>query len=288
MLLAWLDAHKLGGDIVFRMEDLDPARSRTAFAEAIADDLRWLGLCWDKGYPEAEYTQSRRAALYADAFELLRRQNLLYPCWCSRAERLAASAPHEGENHHDAGCRCARMTQSEQLAMETTGRKPAWKIRAPDIEITVRDAHYGVLTQNLARDRGDFIVRRADGVFSYQFAVSFDDAVMGIGRVVRGHDLLTCAPQQAWLIDLFGGKVPAYAHGPLLVTDGRKLSKRLGDLSTQALRLRFSPEELIGILAHAVGLIDRPEPITAQELVPLFAWDKISRKDIPFPATLLP
>lgn len=288
MLLAWLDARKQGGPIVFRMEDLDPARSRTAYAEAIADDLRWLGLCWDRGYPEEEYAQSRRTALYADAFEALRRQGLIYPCWCSRAERLAASAPHEGESHHDAGCRCARMTQSERLAMQAAGRKPAWKIRVPDIDIAVCDAHYGALTQNLARDRGDFIVRRADGVFAYQFAVSFDDAAMGIGRVVRGRDLLSSAPQQSWLIGLLGGKAPVYAHGPLLVTDGRKLSKRLGDLSTQALRSCFSAEDLIGILAHAVGLIDRPEPIAAQELVPLFDWDKISREDIPLPAALLP
>lgn len=280
MLLAWLDARSLGGSIVFRMEDLDPARSSREYAEAIAADLRRLGLDWERGYPAPEYCQSARTALYTDAFEALRRQGLVYPCWCSRAERLAASAPHPGEQHRDPGCRCAHLTQGERLALETSGRRPAWKLRVPDIDITVRDAHYGARTQNLARDCGDFIVRRADGVFAYQFAVSFDDAAMGIGRVVRGRDLLDSAPRQAWLIGLFGGEVPTYAHGPMILTDGRKMSKRLGDLSTEALLQRHSPEALIGILAHAIGLLDRPEPIPARELLPLFSWDKISREDV--------
>lgn len=287
MLLAWLDARKMDGEVVFRMEDLDPARSSAVYAAAIADDLRALGLDWDSGYPASEYCQSARTALYADAFGALRRQGLVYPCWCSRAERLAASAPHPGEQHHDPGCRCAHLTQSERLALETSGRKPAWKIRVPDKDITVRDAHYGPLTQNLARDCGDFIVRRADGVFAYQFAVSFDDAAMGIGRVVRGRDLLDSAPRQAWLIGLFGGEAPTYAHGPMILTDGRKMSKRFGDLSTGALLQHHSPEALIGLLAHAIGLIDRPEPIAARELIPLFDWDKIARADVPLDTTSL-
>lgn len=287
MLLAWLDARRLGGSMTFRMEDLDPARSSTVYAEAIANDLRTLGLDWEIGWPEAEYSQSARTALYTEAFENLRRQGLVYPCWCSRAERLAASAPHPGEQHRDPGCRCAHLTQRERLALEASGRRPAWKIRVPDIDITVRDAHYGALTQNLARDCGDFIVRRADGVFAYQFAVSLDDAAMGIGRVVRGRDLLDSAPRQAWLIGLFGGEAPIYAHAPLLLTDGRKMSKRFGDLSTGALLRRHSPEALIGLLAHAVGLLDRPNPISARELIPLFGWDKIPREDIALPSGFL-
>lgn len=287
MLLAWLDARKQGGPIVFRMEDLDPARSSNEYAAAIAADLRTLGLDWDSGWPEKEYCQSARTALYEDAFDCLRRQGLLYPCWCSRAERLAASAPHPGEQHRDPGCRCAHLTQGERLALEASGRRPAWKIRVPDRDVTVNDAHYGTLTQNLARDCGDFIVRRADGVFAYQFAVSFDDAAMDIGRVVRGRDLLDSAPRQAWLIALFGGSAPVYAHGPLLVADGRKMSKRLGDLSTQALLQRHTPQALVGMLAHAVGLIDRPEPVAAHELVADFDWAKVSREDVPMPPALL-
>ncbi len=281
MLLAWLDARRLGGKLIFRMEDLDPVRSDPVYAAAIADDLRWLGLDWDLGYPDPAFSQSRRTALYEDAFALLSEQGLVYPCWCSRAERLAAAAPHPGEAQHDPGCRCAHLTQSERRALEQSGRRPAWKLRVPDLDVTVRDAHYGPITRNLARDDGDFIIRRSDGVFAYQLAVSLDDAAMGVGRVVRGRDLLTCAPRQAWLIGLLGGQPPVYAHGPLLLTDRRKLSKRLGDLSTQTLRRRFTPEALIGRLAFAAGLLDRPESVSARELAADFDWSRVSREDIP-------
>ncbi len=288
MLLAWLDARHLGGELVFRMEDLDPARSNVKYAEAIADDLRWLGLDWDCGYPDPAFCQSRRSALYEDAFASLAASGLVYPCWCSRAERLAASAPHPGELQHDPGCRCARFDESERRRLMESGRRPAWKLRVPDIAVTIEDAHYGAVTHDLARDDGDFILRRADGVFAYQLAVSVDDAAMGIGRVVRGRDLLSSAPKQAWLITQLGGEPPVYAHAPLLLSGERKLSKRMGDLSTQALRSRFTPEALLGQLAHAAGLIDRPEPVSARELAAGFDWSRVTRDDIPLPPAPLP
>ncbi len=282
MLLAWLDARALGGSLVFRMEDLDPARSRAEYALAIAENLRWLGLDWDEGYPTADYCQSERRSYYDEAFLSLQARDLLYPCYCSRAERLAAAAPHEGEEHRDSGCRCARLTAKERLALETEGRRPAWKIRVPDREIEICDAHYGRFSQNLAQEVGDFILRRADGVFAYQLAVTVDDALMGVTRVVRGRDLLSSSPRQAWLAELFGAEPPAYAHGPLLLFDRRKMSKRFGDLSGAALRGRFRPEDLVGLLAHRLGLLERAEPITARELLPLFDWNKITREDIAY------
>ena len=283
MLLAWLDCRSQGGEMVFRMEDLDPARSKPAFAEAMADDLRWLGLDWDRGWPEDEaYAQSKRTAIYEDAFETLRARNLVYPCWCTRSERLAAaSAPHPGEREHDGGCRCAHMTRAEREAMMLTGRRPAWKLRCPDEDITVLDGHYGAFTQNPAREVGDFIVRRADGVFAYQLAVSVDDMLMGITRVVRGRDLLSSAPRQKWLIETLGGAAPDYCHGPLLTGDGTgKLSKRLGSLSTQVLRKEKRPEEVLGTLAHLCGLTETDDPISARELIPGFSWEKVRREDI--------
>ena len=106
MLLAWLDCRALNGELIFRMEDLDPARSRPEYAAAIADDLHWLGLDWDRGWPEPGWEQSARTARYEAAFRRLDEMGLVYPCWCSRAERLAAaSAPHRGEALHDSGCR---------------------------------------------------------------------------------------------------------------------------------------------------------------------------------------
>ena len=284
MLLAWLDARAQNGRLIFRMEDLDPARSKAEYIRALADDLRWLGLDWDGGFPDPAYCQSRRTALYETAFRSLAEGGYVYPCWCTRAQRLAAaSAPHSGEADYDPGCPCARLTEAQRRALFQSGRAPAWKLRAPDRSITVHDGHYGPYTQNLAREAGDFILRRADGVFAYQLAASVDDMLMGVTRVVRGRDLLSSAPRQAWLIQALGGAAPSYCHGPLLTAGGEKLSKRLGSLSTQALRRALTPEALLGELACLCGLLPAPEPISARELIPLFSWDKIPREDIPLP-----
>ena len=283
MLLAWLDCRSLGGEMIFRMEDLDPARSKPVFAEAMADDLRWLGLDWDRGWPEEEaYAQSKRTAIYEEAFETLRERDLVYPCWCTRSERLAsASAPHPGEREHDSGCRCAHMTAAEQKTMRLTGRHPAWKLRSPDKAITVPDGHYGLFIQNPAREVGDFIIRRADGVFAYQLAVSVDDMRMGVTRVVRGRDLLSSAPRQKWLIETLGGVAPDYCHCPLLTGGGTgKLSKRLGSLSTQVLRKEKRPEEVLGTLSYLCGLTETADPVSALELIPVFSWEKIRTEDI--------
>ena len=284
MLLAWLDCRSLNGEMVFRMEDLDPARSKRVFAEAMAEDLRWLGLDWDRGWPEdGSYAQSKRTAIYEEAFEALKARNLVYPCWCTRSERLAAaSAPHPGEREHDSGCRCAHLTAAEREAMRLTGRRPAWKCRCPDEAITVLDGHYGAFTQNPAREAGDFIIRRADGVFAYQLAVSADDMLMGVTRVVRGHDLLSSAPRQKWLIETLGGMAPDYCHCPLLTGGGTgKLSKRLGSLSTEILRKEKRPEEVIGELAFLCGLSDTAESVSARELLGGFSWDRVKTEDVP-------
>ncbi len=209
---------------------------------------------------------------------------LVYPCYCSRAERLAAAAPHPGERTAEPGCRCAELSRREREQRELSGRRPAWKIRAPDEDITIRDGHYGAFTQNPAREGGDFILRRSDGVFAYQLAVSVDDMLMGVTRVVRGRDLLSSAPRQAWLIKLFGGTAPAYCHGPLLLSAPggaeRKLSKRLGSLSTQALRQDLTPEALTGRLAFLCGLVPTDEPVTPRELAARFDWARVSTEDI--------
>jgi len=284
MLLAWLDVRARNGRLLFRMEDLDPARSKPEYVAALPRDLRWLGLDWDEGYPDPGYAQSGRTALYEDAFRLLEDRDLVYPCWCTRAERLAAaSAPHPGEAVGDPGCPCARLTRRERAELAAAGRKPAWKLRVPDETVTVEDGHYGACSQNLAREGGDFIVRRRDGVFAYQLAVSVDDMLMGVTRVVRGRALLSSAPRQAWLIRTQGGTPPAYCHAPLLVSGGEKMSKRLGSRSTEALREALSPEELTGRLAHLCGLIDRDEPLAPRELIAGFSWSRVCREDIVLP-----
>ncbi len=281
MLLAWLDCRAQNGKLIFRMEDLDPARSKREYVEAMAGDLRWLGLDWDEGWPDPAYAQSRRTARYEAAFRELRERGLCYPCWCSRAERLAAaSAPAPGEEQFDPGCRCARLTEGERELCFRTERPPAWKLRAPDREIVLLDGHYGLLRQNPAREGGDFVIRRADGVYAYQLAVSVDDWEMGVTRVVRGRDLLDSAPRQKWVIETLGGRAPDYCHTPL-ITDGRgKLSKRLGSLSTQVLRRELRPEELLGKLAFLCGLLEREEDASPRELLQVFSWDRVKTEDI--------
>lgn len=278
-LLAWLDIRHCGGKLVFRMEDLDPARSSEIFAQNIASALKTLGLDWDEGYPDVNYSQSERTALYDDVFEQLLKKNMLYPCYCSRSERLAASAPHTGYPHSDHGCKCRHYTKSERMELEAAGRHPAWKIKVPDKVIRFTDGHYGDFSENLA-DSGDFIVKRSDGIFAYQLAVSFDDMAMGIDRVVRGRDLLSSTARQIWLISELGGKAPEYCHAPLLVTGScRKLSKRFGDLNTDALLERYAPDELLGYISGLLGLSDgRPE--SAQSLLEHFNWRNVSKDDI--------
>ena len=278
-LLAWLDVRAQGGKLVFRMEDLDPDRSFEKFEKRICDDLKFLGLDWDIGYGYADgFSQSGRTPLYEEAFELLKKKDLVYPCYCSRNQRLAASAPHAGEKH-DSSCPCRYLTKQERLQLEASGKKPAWKIKVPDKTISFTDGHYGEQRENLL-DGGDFIIKRSDGVFAYQFAVSVDDMDMGINRVVRGRDLLSSTAKQIFLINELGGTAPEYCHSPLIVTnDGRKMSKRSGDLSMEVLREKYSAEEIIGYLAKLLKLGDG-NPISADELISAFSWDKVPKDDI--------
>ena len=281
-LLAWLDVRSQNGTLIFRLEDLDPARSETEYANLMAEDLHWLGLDWDTGwFPDRNnnYSQGQRSELYEEAFEKLRRKDLLYPCYCSRSQRLAASAPHPGEKH-DSSCSCRYLTASERNALERKGKKPAWKVIVPDRQISFEDGHYGLQSENLC-EQGDFIVRRSDGVFAYQLAVSVDDSLMGINSVVRARDLMSSSFRQIWLIEELGFSPPKYSHAPLLVSSaGRKLSKREGDLNMEALRERFTAEELLGHLAVMAGIIDEYQPLSSDALIPLFSWDRIVKKDI--------
>lgn len=289
-LLAWLDVRSLGGRMLFRLEDLDPERSYKEYADLMAEDLLWMGLDWDDGWrPDsgAEYAQGNRMALYEQAFQELSDRNLLYPCYCSRAQRLAASAPHPSEAR-EGGCGCRMMTDANRRLMEKNHRLPATKVHVPNAEISFMDGHYGPQMFSFRSGRDDFIVRRADSVFAYQLAVSYDDAVMGVTRVVRARDLLDSTPKQIWLMKQLGFPPLTYCHGPLLVAEeGRKMSKRDGDLNMEALRERNTPEELCGKLAYLAGLIPEPAPIKAADLVPIFSWNKVKKQDIILPNDLL-
>ena len=280
-LLAWLDARAAGGELVLRIEDLDPERCTLERAAQVMDDLAWLGLDWDEGGLAPDYLQSRRSHLYAAAFEELRAQGLIYPCYCTRAERLAVSAPHRSDGTVVYSGRCAALTAEERAALEASGRRPAWRVRVPDRELTIPDGNMGWYTENLRRDCGDFILRRSDGVWAYQLAVVVDDALMGVTRVVRGSDLLDSTPRQLWLCDALNFDPPEYAHVPLLLApDGRRLAKRDRDQELGQLQETYTAPELVGHLAHLAGLIPEYEPITPAQLVPLFHWDKVPKEDL--------
>ena len=280
-LLAWLDARSAGGKLVLRIEDLDTQRTSRSFAAQLMDDLRWLGLDWDEGGLEPAYMQSCRTAFYEEAFRALAEKGLVYPCFCTRTERMAASAPHREDGAVVYSGKCFHLTEAERGLLERQGRRPAWRVRCPDLTVTVEDGNCGTYSENLAQDCGDFIVRRSDGVFAYQLAVVVDDALMGVNHVVRGRDLLCSAPRQAWLHRVLGYEPPEFFHTPLLLApDGRRLAKRDRDLDMGALRERYGPEELVGLLAWYAGLLDRREKVTAKELIPRFSWAKVPKSDV--------
>ncbi|MBO4418731.1 MAG: tRNA glutamyl-Q(34) synthetase GluQRS [Oscillospiraceae bacterium] len=273
-LLAWCALRAEGGEMVLRMEDLDPQRTSPEFAALIRRDLLRFGLNWDREVP----CQSSRTAAYDEAFAKLEALGLIYPCYCSRSEVHAASAPHLGQSEFVYAGTCRNLTPEQRAAKN---RLPAWRLRVPGEEWTVRDGLQGDYTELLSRDCGDFVLRRADGVYAYQLAVTVDDADNGVTQVVRGRDLLASTPRQMYLFSLLGKPAPEYFHVPLLLApDGRRLSKRDGDLDLDSLLTRFTPEQIIGALAFAAGLIDRREPISARELAAEFDWKKVQKEDI--------
>ena len=273
-LIAWLSVRSRGGQMVLRMEDLDTQRTSDAFAQALREDLLWLGLDWDL----ETQPQSQRSGVYARYFEQLSDLKLLYPCYCTRSQLHSVNAPHLSDGTYVYPGTCRTLTPQQQAAF---GRAPAWRVKVPDKVWTVEDHIQGTYRENLAADCGDFVVRRADGVYVYQLAVTVDDGEAGVTEVVRGTDLLSSAPRQMYLQELFGFSHPEYAHVPLLLaSDGRRLSKRDRDLDLGALRQRLKPEQLIGILGCTAGLLEDPTPISAWELTTEFSWDKLQKQAI--------
>lgn len=290
-LIAWLAAKSQVGTIVLRNEDLDVDRTRQEYFAQAQRDLEALGLFWDEGGdssgPHAPYSQSKRGGFYTAQLQKLEALGLVYPCFCSRAQLHAASAPHasDGEPIYAGTCRGLTAAQVEERRKT---RSPALRLQVPDQRVAFTDLHYGPQEQHLPTGCGDFILRRSDGVFAYQLAVVADDGDMGVTQVVRGRDLLSSTPRQILLFRLLGYPVPEFGHTPLvLASDGRRLSKRDGDQSLAGLRSRgFSPKDVVGALAHLGGLLPEPMAVTPQELLPLFDWSKLPQEDIRIPEAL--
>ncbi len=269
-LLSWLSVKSKKGQWLLRIEDIDPQRSRQTYADLLMKDLEWLGLTWD-GTP---VYQHERGEFYQEAFERLRVKGLTYPCYCTRADLLATQAPHESDGRVVYKGTCRNLPPQP-------GKAAATRLIVPQRAITFTDGHYGTHTVDLSKDVGDFIIRRKDGAWAYQLAVVVDDALMGVTEVVRGRDLLLSTPQQMYVAELLGYPAPHFIHLPLLYnTEGQRLSKRDNSLDMGSLREHYQAEEIIGQLAFWAGLQTEASPITAENLIPLFSWNKIPCKDI--------
>lgn len=290
-LLAWLHAKSQGGSIVLRIEDLDKVRCPRPNADLLAKDLEWLGLTWDSGaYCGADseaYFQSQRFPIYADYFAKLQEAKLIYPCFCSRGQLHAAEAPHLSDGRVLYAGTCRQLSPAEQEERAKL-RRPAYRLRVTDEAICFTDGNYGAQQYNLNEESGDFIVRRSDGVYAYQLAVTIDDALMGVTQVVRGCDLLSSTPLQLYIYKLLGFTPPEFFHIPLLMApDGRRLAKRDKDLDLSVMRQQYdSPEPIIGYLAYLAGQLPKPEPITAAELAKIFKPANIPTANIAVPPQL--
>lgn len=272
-LMAWLIAKSQDGRIVLRIEDLDRQRSKPEFIDGVQNDFVMLGLTWDEG----PYFQHDREEAYRAAYDALAHKDLVYSCFCSRADLHAASAPHRGEKLVYPGtCRSLSAEERRQRAMY---KNPAMRLLVPHRDYSFVDQIQGPYRQTLDTECGDFLIRRSDGAFAYQLAVVVDDAEQGITSVVRGMDLLCSTPQQMYLQDILGYQHPDYAHVPLLVAEqDRRLSKRDHDASLDALLERFkTPEGVIGHIAWLTGIQEADEPASPEQLLQGFDITSVAR-----------
>lgn len=279
-LASWVVARRAGGRVRLRIEDIDRPRVVPGSRERIEEDLLWLGLDWDG----APILQSERTGIYEQALATLVARGLVYPCDCSRAEiGRVASAPHPGDETVYPGlCRDRDPTRPMK-------RPPALRFRVPDTTITCDDAVAGPIAQDLARDVGDFVLRRGDGVFAYQLAVVADDVAMGITDVVRGADLLSSAPRQIALARALGAAPPRFAHVPMVVTpEGARIEKRTPGVTVRALRESGMPaQQIVGALAHGLGLAATNAPATALAIArAAVGMDAIAWRRTPWPFAL--
>ncbi|MCL6261949.1 tRNA glutamyl-Q(34) synthetase GluQRS [Craterilacuibacter sp. RT1T] len=250
---SYLEARTRGGEWLLRIEDLDTARQMPGAADAIVSTLASFGFEWDG---EVVY-QSRRHALYQDALAQLATQGHAYPCACTR-QQIAAHAQRGIEGYVYPGtCRTG-------LPAGVAGR--AWRLRVSEGRVAFVDGRQGHYAQDLSREIGDFVLKRADGFWAYQLAVVVDDAAQGVSDVVRGADLLVSTPRQIALMQALSLAVPRYVHLPLLVNDaGEKLSK-------QTLAPAINSHHAAAELSQALTRLGHAPPESGMDLASLWQW----------------
>jgi glutamyl-tRNA synthetase/glutamyl-Q tRNA(Asp) synthetase len=273
-LLCWLDARSRGGRVLLRLEDLDPERCRPEHREAMTGALLWLGLEFD-----AVVRQSDLAAAHAAALDRLAAGGRLYPCRCSRSDlRAHGQRARDGSFRYPGTCRGRALPGAHEGGWRAVDEP--LRVRLPSGPVALRDESGLDLGADPAEDTGDPVVRRRDGAVAYHLASVVDDAEAGVTRVVRGRDLAASTAVQVVLQRLLGLPTPRYRHHLLLLEErGGKLAKLHGAVGVDALRRVYDGPALCGLLAAAVGLLDRPDPVRPDELVATFDWSRVRERD---------
>ncbi len=282
-LVAWWHARSRGGRVLLRIEDLDADRSRPELADALREDLAWLGLDWD-GEPSV---QSAHLERFDDAVQKLLESGMAYPCICTRADlRTLAQAPHEGEVEPRYPGTCRDRFASIEEAERQAGRPVAVRLRVPPGPVTIEDGSYGPFTTDVASEVGDFLVQRRGGAPAYQLAVAVDDAAEGVSEVVRGRDLLPSAVRQWHVQNALSLPHPSWVHVPLVLdATGRRLAKHEHDLALRELRGRgVDARRIVAWAARSVG-IETKEPVSARDLVASFRLDRLPHAAVRLEAT---
>ncbi len=271
-LLSWLDARARGDRYLLRLEDVDHTRKRPHFAAQIEEDLRWIGIDWDD-----RELQSDARARHEAALDRLEAAGLLYPCRCTRADRVSGGRPApDGGWAYENRCRGRPLPAGGWR----DSREPV-RIALPDRDVVLTDESGLDLSQRPALDMGDPILVRRDGVLAYQLVVVVDDAAAGVTRIVRGRDIAPSTATQVLLQEMLGLARPEYRHHFLLLEPrGGKLAKLHGSIAARQLRAHLRAPELVGFLAHTAGLAADPSPVAPAELVPRFRWDRVRTADL--------
>lgn len=268
-LLAWAFARREGLGFHMRMEDLDE-RSRAEFYSRQLDDMSALGIDWDG---DVLY-QSSRLDRYTEVFEGLRERDLLFECYCTRRELAdVASAPHRPPGSYPGTCR--NLSEAEREAgrakLEGMNRGPAYRLKTDVLELTVQDRIAGEYTGAV----DDFVIRRGDGAFAYNFVAVVDDGDYAITQIVRADDLLSSTPRQVYLQRLLGFETPEYIHVPLVVNlEGARLAKRDGAVTIADLaEFGWGAEDVRALLLESLGLPADAQPADiSPEAIPREPW----------------
>ncbi|MEO6436599.1 MAG: tRNA glutamyl-Q(34) synthetase GluQRS [Tepidisphaeraceae bacterium] len=283
-LINWLLARQNGWKILLRIEDLDGPRIKRGADQQVIEDLRWLGIDWDKG----PIYQSQRIERYRAALDQLLASKRAYPCICTRKEvDAAASAPHaeDGAAVYPGTCR-DRYATREDARRDSGAREPAIRFDTRGAVIDFSDSLSGNHHFNVESQLGDFVIAKGDGTPAYQLAVVVDDADMGVTNVVRGDDLIDSTPRQILLYQALGlsPRVPTYLHLPLVVApDGRRLAKRHGDTRLATYRTAGVPaSRVLSLLASWCGIDNLPEEPNIAALLDRFDLSRLPRTPIVF------